>query len=293
MEVCKCNICQSSNMENLFKKDSWDIVRCSGCGLVFVKNIPCDTNLKNIYDAEFFKDGQKSPIEGLRFDDSPAYINASKRLEKIRKMGFSNGRMLDIGCSTGIFLKAASSHYDGVGLDISKYATEFATNNLGVKAKCGTIFDLNFEQKNFDIITMWDVIEHVRDPDKYIDKVSQFIRPGGLLALSTGNIQSLMFKVQKKKWHLLIPPQHLFYFSPNTISILLENHGFKIIKISYDGQYTNIGYIIDKLKRIHTKNKLIKFMDFFIKTIKLNKLNIYLNLYDVITVYAQRDSEDW
>lgn len=286
MNTIKCNICESLTIDSYLKKDIWEIVRCKNCGFVFVKNIPSDEDLKNIYTDIFFKDGQKSPIGGLDFDNNPTYLNARKRLEVINKMGHEKGRLLDIGCATGIFLKTASSFYDCTGLDISRYAIEFAVNNYGVNAVCGTIFDVDFGSQLFDMITMWDVIEHVRDPNKYVEKVSRLIQPNGLLVLSTGNVESLMFKLQKKNWHLLIPPLHLFYFSPKTIRKLLECHGFRIINISHQGQYTNVGYIFAKLKRLHSKNKLISLADTIIESLRLNRLNIYLNLFDVMTVYA-------
>ncbi|MEW6418480.1 MAG: class I SAM-dependent methyltransferase [Nitrospirota bacterium] len=288
LNYSKCNICQSEDIDNFLKKNYWEFGYCRNCGIVFLKNIPSDEDIKNIYNNFYFKDGQKFPTEGFKLDNNPAYINAKKRLKIIREIGPERGRLLDIGCGTGIFLKIASFFYESIGFDISRCATELAVKNLGVKAICGTIFDIDFRSQLFDVITMWDVIEHLKDPNNYIEKVSQIIRPGGLLVLSTGNIKSLMFRIQKKNWHLLTPPQHLFYFSPQTISVLLKNHGFKIIKISYNGQYTNVGYIVNKLKQLHNKNKLIRLIDLIIKTTKINSLNIYLNLYDVMTIYAKK-----
>ncbi len=289
MNNLKCNICQSLNIDNFLIKDNWEIVRCSNCKIVFVKDFPSDRVLEDLYGEDFFKDGQKSPTEGLKLHNNPAYINAIKRIERIKKYDHCNGRLLDVGCATGIFLKAANASFKySFGIDISKYATGFAVKELNVNAKYGTISDLNFSQQYFDVITMWDVIEHVKDPNKYIDKISNIIRTGGLLVLSTGNIESLMFKIQKKKWHLLIPPKHLFYFSPKTISMLLNKYGFRVLNIENEGQYTNLGYMMDKLKRLHVKNKTINFFSTIMKKLNLNQYNIYLNLYDVMTVYAKK-----
>jgi 2-polyprenyl-3-methyl-5-hydroxy-6-metoxy-1,4-benzoquinol methylase len=289
MSNLKCNICQSVNIDNFLIKDNWEIVRCSNCKIVFVKNIPSDRVLEGLYDDAFFKDGQKSPTEGLKLHNNPAYINAIKRIERIKKYDHCNGRLLDVGCATGIFLKAANASFKySFGIDISKYATDIAVRELNVNAKYGTICDMNFSQQYYDVITMWDVIEHVKDPDKYIDIISNIIRPGGLMILSTGNIESIMFKVQKKKWHLLIPPKHLFYFSPKTISMLLNKYGFRVLNIENEGQYTNLGYMMDKLKRLHVKNKTINFFSTIMKKLNLNQYNIYLNLYDVMTVYAKK-----
>lgn len=289
MNNVKCNICESLSIDNFLKKGNYEIVRCNNCGLAFVKNIPSDADLNNLYTDSFFIDGQKSPLDGFNIKENPTYLNALMRLENIKRIGYDKGQLLDIGCATGIFLKAASSFFDCTGLDVSEYATEFARKNLGINALCGNIFDINFKSQSFDIVTMWDVIEHVRDPNRYIEKVGQIMKHGGLLVLSTGNIESLMFRIQRQNWHLLIPPLHLYYFSKNSISSLLRRHGFKIINISHNGQYTNIGYIFNKLKRLHKSSRAADFSDSIIKRLSLNKLNIYLNLYDVMTVYAIRD----
>jgi len=267
-------------------KNKWNIVRCNHCGLVFLDNIPSDDELKNLYDDEFFKDGQKSPIEGTNYDVNPTYYNALKRLEKINKFHKKDGKLLDIGCATGIFIKAASKYYECTGLDVSNVATDIAVNELGVNAKCGTIFDFNTKDQLFDIVTMWDVIEHVRDPDEYIAHVSKVVNPGGLLVVSTGNIESLMFKIQKKNWHLMIPPFHLYYFNKTNLTKLLESNGFEVKSLTHDGQYTNVGYITNKLKKMYDGNKIMSIGDNLVKILKLDRLNIYLNLFDVMTVYA-------
>jgi len=164
--------------------------------------------------------------------------------------------------------------------------------DLGVEARRGTIFDFEFEPCSIDIITMWDVIEHVRDPNQYISKIAKIIKPKGLLVLTTGSIDSLMFKIQKRNWHLLIPPQHLFFFNPNSLTLLLSKHGLKVIKLEYEGQYTNVGYIMDKMKRLHGNHKVIELIDEGARVLKFDKLSIYLNLLDVMTVYARPSSKD-
>ena len=289
MESMQCNLCKSTKNENYLEKDNWQIGRCKNCGLIFLNNIPSDNILESLYDDNFFKDGQKSPKEGIKLEYNPTYLNAQKRLEDIRKYGWEKGMLLDIGCGTGIFIKAASKYYNCIGLDISKDAIEFAVQSLGVEAISGSILDIDFKDQLFDIITMWDVIEHVSDPNEYMRAISRMIHPGGLLAITTGDIESIMFKIQNKNWHLLIPPIHLFYFSPKTITFLLEKHGFKVIKISRIGQYTNIGYMLNKIKRLHSNSTFIKFIVNMTNRFKLNKFNLYMNLYDVMTVYAKYD----
>ena len=282
----ECNICKSKQINDYFYVDKWNIVKCGDCGLVFVGNVPEDNELKSIYDDKFFLDGQKSPIEGGDITENPTYYNSIKRIEALKKQGYDSGRMLDIGCATGIFLKAATSTYDCYGLDVSDVAVNIAVNQIGVNAKCGTVFDLKEDEGTYDVITMWDVIEHVKDPTEYIKKTSNFLKKGGLLVVSTGNIDSLMFKIQKKKWHLMIPPFHLFYFNTNNIKKLLEKNGLEVLKIFHDGQSTNVGYITSKMYRMNPTNILIKYINKFVHFSRLSKLNIYLNLFDVMTVYS-------
>ena len=132
---------------------------------------------------------------------------------------------------------------------------------------------------------MWDTIEHLKEPNKYIHKASQLLPKGGKLALTTPDIGSVLAKFRKSKWRMIHPPTHLHYFSLNTMCKLLEKHNYKIIYKKKCGFYRSIGnmvYIVFVLRlKLPFFYKLIQFL-------KIDKLKIYLNLYDIMYIIAEK-----
>jgi 2-polyprenyl-3-methyl-5-hydroxy-6-metoxy-1,4-benzoquinol methylase len=281
-----CNVCKSKVISHFMNKDNWELMSCNSCGLVFLKNVPSNDELKTIYNDEYFTDGQKSPLDDHNIEANPTYLNSKKRIKFIKKFGINSGKLLDVGCSTGVFAKVASKDFEVEGIDVSEYAVKYAQEHLNIKAQIGTVFNAKLNKNIYDIITMWDVIEHVTNANAYIKRISELIKPNGLFVLSTGDINTTMFKIQRENWHLLTPPQHIYFFNPQNISVLLEEHGFKVIKILYKGQYTNVGYIFNKLKNMYSDRRILARIFAFLSTSFIRKCNIYLNLFDVMTVYA-------
>jgi len=144
------------------------------------------------------------------------------------------GKLFEIGCAYGYFLDLARCHYDASGIDICEAAVRYATTKLGVDAICGDLLELpDAHHSDIDLICMWDVIEHLERPDQYLEAARQRLKPGGVLALTTGDISSLVARVRGRHWRLICPPHHLHYFSVRTLRKLLSRVGFDVVHISH------------------------------------------------------------
>lgn len=134
---------------------------------------------------------------------------------------------------------------------------------------------------------MWDTIEHLRQPEQYIEKISKQMASGALLAITTGDIGSLNARLRKEQWRLIHPPTHIHYFSKQSIATMLNNYGFDVVYNQYCGFYRsvdNIAYNIFVLR--HKQPKLYKLL----KSLRLTELDFYLNLYDIMYVIAKKDN---
>jgi len=144
----------------------------------------------------------------------------------------SEGSMLDIGCSGGFFLNGFSEKFVKHGIEIDQNAVDFANNNfdsLSGKVSCTSLEDYNVNL-SFDLITMRGVIEHVKDPEKDIQKVSQLLKKKGLFGVAaTPNSDAVSVDIFRDKWTLFHPIQHLWHFSPRTLSAICERHGLQLI----------------------------------------------------------------
>ena len=151
------------------------------------------------------------------------------RLQQISRLQ-PGGRLLDIGCSRGEFLELVSEtgRYEFDGVDISAEAARLASARLKRNIFCGTIENLSSAPGSYDVVTAWEVIEHMHDPGTFLRDIWRLLKPGGLLCLSTPNTDKVRNRIPGKPSDLFfIPPEHLFYFNRNNLRLLVAHAGFR------------------------------------------------------------------
>lgn len=231
------------------------IVKCLQCGLVRTDPLPDDKTLIESYS---------NVNETLYSKNIEARFKTFKHnLDKIASYLPKKGTLLDVGASCGAFLKVASeAGYLAQGVEPSRWCTDYARKKLGQQVTNGTIFDLDPPEKGFDIVTMFDVLEHLNDPIKELNAVNQRMRKGGILALSTLDIDSVLPKILGERWPWLMD-MHIYYFDRRIIEQILKKTGFKAV---YSCNYThivNLDYLLLKLENmsiwgIGTLGKLLR-----------------------------------
>lgn len=280
-----CNLCEGKEIRFLFEKDNIEIVQCRNCNLIYTNTVLDDEKL---YSKDFFvgKDTLTASYTDYSQDKEILKSTAKKRITQIKKY-VKSGRLLDIGCALGFFLDEARGEFDTYGVEISKFAVEYAKEELGLQVTLGKFLDAEFETEFFDCITMWDVIEHLPDPTLNLKKIYKLLKPHGLLVLSTGDIDSFVAKLMGRYWHLLLPPQHIYYFSQDTIKKLLEKTGFRVIEVKY---WTTSMTLIHFFRRLSFlfKNRLFYHLFKLVKSSKVGNIRIALNLYDIMTIFATK-----
>ena len=225
-----CNHCGSIDAGLLAQVEGFTLVRCRLCDLAFIADPPAPAALTAMYQA------QADYHTELHDPQSAAFARmdqvADQHLAFTRRYA-SQGRLIDIGCSTGLFLdKAGQAGFDVQGAEFSEASAQFARHHFGIEVTDGDIHAVDGPAERFDLLTMFDVIEHVRDPARDIAAANRLLRPGGLYILSTPNIDGLFPKASQPfarmlgHWPHPEPPWHLYQFSVTTLSAMLEKHGF-------------------------------------------------------------------
>ncbi len=216
--------------------------RCVACKVAFVHPVPSDAKLAEFYSTFHKGDdegGVYDAMEGRMQADFPAKVGLVKAaLARLGGAGGGAGRVLDVGCGKGYFVKAAcDAGIDAEGIDLSDTGVRFATEELKVRACVGRIDTCAEEfvrdRGMFDVVTFWATIEHVPDPVATLSAIRRVLRPGGMLLLDTGIgwdwlDRSLPGRVQ---WY--DPPQHLYVFSEASMRHALQASGFTTV--SFDG----------------------------------------------------------
>ncbi len=224
-------------------------------------------------------------------DKEITQINFNARLSTLNKFvnKDQHKKLLEIGCAYGLFLDCARNNFQEVtGVDVTPEGVEYAKNTLSLDAYKVDLEKWDFKGQKFDVACMWDTIEHLKRPDIYIKKISENLNDNGLVAITTGDIESFVAKFRKNKWRLIHPPTHAHYFSIESLSKLLENNGLKVIHSEHCGFYRSIENIAYNIFVLRLKQKWIY------KTLKflgLTKINLYMNLYDIMYLVAQKVPE--
>ena len=225
-EMINCNLCKSDDYTLWAVKDGFNIVKCNRCNLIYVNPRLNAEKLKKAYDQDYF---EMRTNKNNSLKRQQMYSIEIKDLEKIKK----GGRILDVGCGGGFFLNSLSDFWEKYGVEISDTSAEFGRGNLGLNIKTGELTDAKFESDYFDVVNIRGVIEHLPDPMGDLRESYRILKKGGIVAINTPNIASLCAKIYKNKFRLIDPKRHIYYFSTRTISKILEEVGFCIIKKSY------------------------------------------------------------
>jgi SAM-dependent methyltransferase len=227
-----CPVCGESRRERLFVKDDWPIARCPACSLVYVDAVLDRDALDALYGRDYFEGDTFAHYLAER---DVRVGSARGRVQHLSAI-VPGGRLLDVGCAAGFFLEAAAECYAVTGVEISAYASEYARETLGHRVFTGEIFDAPLREGEFDVVTLWDVVEHLADPRSVLAEIARVTRPGGLLALTTGNVEGPLARRDLEHWDLMFPPGHLSFFSPRTVERLLNDAGFEIRRLVADGR---------------------------------------------------------
>lgn len=221
-----CPVCGGRGSPR-FLSGSHKMYRCKTCRTAFVDPMPSKS-----YLAEFYSNYH------LGLGAAGNYVNEDKmmahhpaQLAAVRRHSSGNpGRLLDIGCGKGFFLKqAAESGIECCGIELSNTAVEYATRNLHLDVVQGIIGDCKGKLGFFDSVTLWGVIEHLPDPVKVLRDAYEVLRPRGRIFVQTGIGDDWLDRLLPGVNQWYDPPQHLFVFSSIGLARCLEASGFEVV----------------------------------------------------------------
>jgi 2-polyprenyl-3-methyl-5-hydroxy-6-metoxy-1,4-benzoquinol methylase len=233
-ETINCVLCQSQNHRVICSKFSLNLVKCKNCHLVYTNPRLIEKELLRRYGDEYFYN-ECLPIfnaNSTRFDLETVNKHYSLYVNLLNPFHKPGKKLLDLGCGPGFFLKSAEqAGWTAEGVEISPIATDYANKVVKVKVQNSSLEKVHFPEENFDVITLLDVIEHLRDPLQTLREIHRILKQDGVLLLNTPDLNSLSRFFLGKDWAVLSPAEHLFNFSQKTLELLLEKANFQIVCI--------------------------------------------------------------
>ena len=229
---------RSSSDQTLFEQ----VVRCQECGLVYL-----NPRLRSDLIVGSYADGEDRAFieqDGLRIR---TFTEALKKLRDEYGLQFSpETKVLDIGCAGGAFLSSAREcQLSAIGIEPSRWLGEYARTTRGLDVRSGVLSDFSFPAESFDLITLWDVIEHVPDPKVELQSIHTLLKPDGIFVVNYPDFGSLPARLLGRKWPFLLSV-HLVYYTPETIRRQLLKSGFQVIGMKRHWQTLELGYVFKR-----------------------------------------------
>lgn len=248
LETCACPLCgEPPPAKARVEFPPYRVVDCRVCDLRYLSPRVLESDVSRLYGAaEYWEEG--GPERGYASYSAmePFLVRTfARRLSSLPARAGS--RLLDIGCGPGAGLDAARSlGYDAWGLDLSEAAVTAATARHPGRVRLGTLSDRLFAPASFDVITLFDVIEHVYDPRRLAIDLDFHLAPEGRVLVSTPNVNSLLAGLSGRRWVSYKIPEHVTYFSPRTLARAFSPR-LEVIDVAPCGQFVSADFLLTRL----------------------------------------------
>lgn len=245
-----CPVCECTQHKHLYTIDQGKLITCQNCQLVFYVPRPTHAELADFYNQQSYRQDYAQGVMSSQDFVTNRYQELKKIVSKYQPNLFDkpSKTFLDVGCGLGDLLQMAiADQWQVNGTEISPKAALQAKANIRDQILVGDILSLNLPEYYFDLITIYHVIEHLIDPIPILKKLKRLLKPEGILFIETPNLDSLGAKIRGKNWSNIMPPEHINYYSSQSLANSLTIAGFDQFKV-----FTNSPY---KIQAVSTWSK--------------------------------------
>jgi SAM-dependent methyltransferase len=290
-----CPICLAAAATPRLYKAGTTIFACASCGSAFWQPDAAFDPV-GIYDAGYFAGSDHAS----GYDDY-ASLEVSLRhnfVRRLRALGAprEGERLLDLGAAYGFAVdEARRLGWRAVGLEVSPAAARRAAETIrAALVAVGDAQHVPFADDCFDVVTLWDVLEHLPQPHAAMAELARVLRPGGRLVLTTGDVGSLAARVSGARWHLYTLPEHVFFYSRKGLRRLFAAHGLRVERIRAEASRYPLGYLVERLRKTlfgqAARGERSRQANAAPPRWPGAGLSIPVNLFDVVTVHAVREA---
>ncbi|MCX6554500.1 MAG: class I SAM-dependent methyltransferase [Candidatus Aminicenantes bacterium] len=217
-----------------------DIVQCNRCRLLFSNPQLHPGQVLDIYRA----------VEDPLYQEEAAARERTfaRSLLQLHDLAKPPGRLLDVGCYTGVFMKtAAAAGWKVTGVELSAWAAAIAQKESLGPVHASALEDAGLEAASFDVITLWDVLEHLSRPVAMLENVRRLLKPGGIVAVSTHRVDSFAARILGGRYPFFMD-MHLVHFSKPSLERMLVACGFEVLACRRHERVLRLGYFLDRLE---------------------------------------------
>ncbi|MBI5433445.1 MAG: class I SAM-dependent methyltransferase [Planctomycetes bacterium] len=285
-----CALCGGRDRTLRFREGPYSVVTCTNCDLTYVTPRRGDgALLDEVYDESYWRSqaARERGYTDYRADAELYRETYRRRWAVLEPHVGAPGRVLDIGCAAGYFLEVARAKgWDVFGFEPSDAIRRTAATALGEPCvRGGKLLDAGFERASFDLVTLWDVIEHTPDPLATLRAAAELAKPTAKLVVETQNVRSVAARVLGKRWQHYKHAEHLHHFHLGTLTRALELTGWRLVASTkrFGGKLVSPHFIVERAKRVHP------ILSTLVSPVELlGRRGLYVNPFDELIVVAER-----
>jgi len=244
-----CGLCFSTDVSDLFSIRGTQLKRCHNCEAVFVFPMPDYDELLRDYQDDYFQSGDHLEwgYEDYFSLEDEVRETAARRLELMKPYA-AGGRLLEGGCATGWFLDEARRRgYEVQGVEVSGFAADWGVEHLGLPIFNGTLRDAGFADGQFDVVVLWDVLEHLTEPMAELEEINRVLKEGGYLFTSVPDYGSIWARLMRRRWFGFAKiREHVYYYNRRSLSRVLVRAGFSVEKMQSSPFLVNLDFLVSK-----------------------------------------------
>jgi 2-polyprenyl-3-methyl-5-hydroxy-6-metoxy-1,4-benzoquinol methylase len=238
-EEVPCPLCASDQPQRVYQLEDWQhglggpfsLVRCGACGALYLTPRPSEVELARYYPRDYEPYQPHALTGGLWWRRLPRLYGLDKRCRAVTHL-LASGRLLDIGCAAGDFMVRMRQHgaWDVAGIEPDACAAQYARERYDLQVYTGRVDEVELPEAQFDVVTLWDVLEHLPQPGASLQRIARWLRPGGWLLLRTPDAASFYARAWGRYWAGLDAPRHLVVFDRTSLERLLMQSGFQVAR---------------------------------------------------------------
>jgi len=283
-----CNLCGARDEEVIVRKEGYRFVRCRKCGLIYVNPQIHPEAARRIYSEEYFRHGGAALGYEDYLQDKPLYTAMFEREVHLLGRHRRPGRLLDVGCAMGFFLEAAAkAGWEPFGVEVSRFAAERAERLFSGRIHVGTLEDARYAPAFFDAIVCYSTLEHLCDPLGALREAHRILKPDGVLAVSVPNVAHWLAR-RSFQWK---PTEHLFYFSPKTLSAMLSAAGFAPLATREMKRCMTLGRLVERADHYLGLGRSIRPLLALMGLLRLRDHMVFVSEGLMVTYAKKRDAK--
>jgi SAM-dependent methyltransferase len=281
-QTLPCPACARPTVQRfLYRKNGCDILQCQECGIGRAETSGFDP--ASYYTDEYFSGAHADGYADYRGAEPVLRHEFARAVDVLRRYR-DGGKLLELGCAYGFFLLEAQRYFDVAGIELSEDAVAHA-RGAGLNVLHGVAEQPLLDQLGrLDAIMLLDVIEHLPDPQGTLALCARQLNPGGVIMLTTGDFGSGVARLTGERWRLMTPPQHLWFFTQESIRRLAASLGLEVAACNHPWKVVPLSLIVFQCQRILGLSPA--------RQPKGSRIGIPVNLFDAMRVVLRKPTNE-